>query len=194
MTNRPDLAAYLPDAVEIHGPIHEERWGSVGFRLADRFAAQDTRRAARAMFKHFDLRWIAGLEDAVTTIVSELVTNAQRYGGNAFPAGSLTMWHPNQWLIITVHDKNPHQPWRELKRSRDAIAAGKWTEESGRGLAIVQSLAQEFCGELDFAHDGHIACPGKVARVRMLLPDVAWENRFTDPWTKRTVVGSGWRA
>lgn len=188
------MTAYTPQAIEIMGPVREERWGSVGFRLNDRFAPRDCRRAAIHLLKEFELLWIPKLEEAVATIVSELVTNAQRYGGDAFPAGSLTLWHPNTWLVIAVHDKNPYRPYRELMRSRAAVDRGAWDEESGRGLGIVQTLAEEHCGELDFAGDWDRASPGKVARVQMLLPDVAWPHRFKDPWKDRYVQGSGYRA
>jgi anti-sigma regulatory factor (Ser/Thr protein kinase) len=158
------------------------------------------------MLTTFQLTWVPGLVDDVMTIVSELVTNACLYGGDSFPAGSLTMWHPNTRLIICVHDKNPEQPTRALRRAYTALreqddlrhaayVAGRpfeevsaWShdfdmETSGRGIRMITRLARNHLGELDYATDGDASHPGKVARVNLLLPNVMWRNRFTDPWT-----------
>jgi two-component sensor histidine kinase len=152
------------------------------------------------------------LVDDVALIVTELVTNACKHAGNAFPAGALTMWHPNKWLIITVHDKSPYIPYRETYRggvSPDTFAWGindadamdaddearrstnpmDWSATSGRGLQLVRALAADHCGELDWVRDGDTTTPGKVARVKMLLPNVQWPHSFRDPWTGRTVMG-----
>jgi anti-sigma regulatory factor (Ser/Thr protein kinase) len=171
----------------IEGRLKEERWGSVGFRLADQQAPALCREAAREMLEAFQLTWIDGLAESVELMVSELVTNACRYGGNALPAGSFTLWHPNRWLVLTVHDKNPYEPFRELAKARRSVSP--WLEESGRGLALVSALAAEHCGELDYSPDYDQAIPGKVARVKMLLPNVMWRHTFKDPWRDRVIQG-----
>ncbi|MGY1440149.1 hypothetical protein [Streptomyces reniochalinae] len=117
------------------------------------------------------------------------------------------MWHPNKWLVITVHDKSPYIPYRETFRhgadpngfawgvdTADAMAADEieqqeWSAESGRGLQLVRALAAEHCGSLDWARDHDPVTHGKVARVRMLLPNVQWPHTFRDPWSGRTVTG-----
>lgn len=138
------------------------------------------------MLDRFQLTWVPNLVGDVQLMVSELVTNACRYGGDAFPAGSMTLWHPNKWLILTVHDKNPYQPYKEWNEAREA---DDWERESGRGLLAVERLAKGQFGYFDFASDGDKACPGKVARVQMLLPDVQWPHTFRDPWSGRMVNG-----
>jgi signal transduction histidine kinase len=188
---------------KLEGPIKRERWGSVGFRLDDPTASRSCRYATKALLKTFELTWVPGLVHDAQVIVSELVSNACRYGGDAFPAGSLTIWHPNRWLIITVHDKSPYVPYRETYRGvpnpgdlafgvgrqdSDPHVFEEWAEH-GRGLSLVRGLAANHCGELDWARDGDFATPGKVARVKMLLPNIVWPHTFTDPWSKRVIVG-----
>lgn len=161
--------------------LYAERWGTFGFYMTDPEAPSDCRAGARYLLDHFDLGWVPNLLDVTELIVSELVTNAQRYGGGDFPAGSMTIWHPNRFLVISVHDKNPYKPWTELHWP------APWDSEGGRGLAMVRDLAAEFLGELDFVPDGDTAMPGKVTRVRMLLPDVIWPHRHRDPHSGRTL-------
>jgi hypothetical protein len=150
------------------------------------------------------------LVDDVSVMVSELVTNACRHAGDAFPAGALTMWHPNKWLVITVHDKSPYIPYRQtyrgavptssfawgvsdadtmLGRGVQSDPLDGWDTETGRGLQLVRALAAEHCGEFDWARDQDPATPGKVARVRMLLPNVQWPHTYRDPFSGRIVNG-----
>ena len=167
------------------------RFGSVGFRLADPLAPLSCRYAARDLLHTFQLTWVPDLVDDVKTIVTELVTNACEHGGTAFPAGSLTIWHPNRWLIISVHDKNPTIPYAQLRKARAGMspAANAWFED-GRGLAVVDGLAEAHDGELTFQRDHDEWCPGKAAVVKMLLPDVQWPHAFTDVHTGRVIVGN----
>lgn len=169
--------------------MRESRFGSVGFRLADPLAPSACRRAATQLLHTFRLEWVPDLVEDVETMVSELVTNACTHGGDAFPAGSLTIWHPNTRLVIAVHDKNPYEPFREIGRARlinQGAGDAMRTAESGRGLAIVEALAQRHLGTLDTASDG---AGGKVVRVNMLLPNVVWSHTFYDPWRRRKVTG-----
>ena len=193
-------------AALIEGPMREERWGSVGFRLDDKTAPRECRRAAAWMMEAFGLTGpqFPDLSADVQTMVSELVTNAQRHGGDAFPAGSFTLWHPNRWLILTVHDKGRYIPWRETFRHGRNPSGFAWGvtdmddpdpstwdawAESGRGLQLVRGLAERHCGELSWARDGDPVMPGKVARVKLLLPNLCWQHTFRDPWTGRMVTG-----
>lgn len=171
----------------IEGPVESSRFGSIGFKIKDEHSPAICRKATRELLRRFKLEWVRStmgdvLVDDVATIVSELVTNACRYGGDAFPAGSLTIWHPNRRLVITVHDKNPeipHDAW--LGRG---YRFGRY-DEGGRGIRIVKKLAAQHLGTLDYVSDGDRENPGKVARVNMLLPDVIWPNQFRDPWTDK---------
>lgn len=172
--------AALDPPYPIHGPVAEERWGTIGFRLSDKRAAQGCRSAARWMVTSWRLDWIPDLNWVVGGVVSELVTNVLAHAKPNYHSGSVTLWHPNRWLHITVHDKDPYQPWAELRRGFPA-----WHALRGRGLPTVQRLIEPFCGELDFAQDFDRAFPGKVTRVRLLLPDVEWGTPPPSPWTGR---------
>ncbi|WP_333731734.1 ATP-binding protein [Streptomyces sp. IBSBF 3010] len=182
-----------PPAYAIEGPVRESRFGSVGFRLADPLAPSACRKAARQLLHTFRLEWVPDLVEDVEVMVSELVTNACNHTGDdaPFPAGSLTIWHPNTRLIIAVHDKNPYQPWREIHQARKGGMSEQARSyfENGRGLAIVHELAQRHLGTLDTAPDGDKRIPGKVITVNMLLPNVSWSHTFRDPWRNRTVTG-----
>lgn len=169
--------------------MREERWGSVGFRLDDQTAPRECRRAALRMLEEFGLTHsiFGDLADDVQTIISELVTNAQRHAGSTFPAASFTMWHPNRWLALTVHDKGTYMPLRETARAA-TLGEPSW-DESGRGLRLVCCLAERHCGEVDWHRDGDRRMPGKVVRVRLLLPHLWWRNTFRDPWTGRIITG-----
>ncbi|MFD5308150.1 ATP-binding protein [Streptomyces ardesiacus] len=163
MTTRQEGNAHLL----VQGPVHAQRWGSVGFRIDDPQAVRECRRAARWMLGEWRLTWVPELVDDVGLMVSELVTNVQRHAGDSYPAGSFTLWHPGRRLVLTVHDKG-ELPWRSGWWSR-AESATDW--ETGRGLALVRALAAEHIGEVDVVDDKDRARPGKVVRVSMLLPN-----------------------
>ncbi|MGW6920888.1 ATP-binding protein [Streptomyces sp. NPDC054950] len=201
MTDTQERSA--PYAIE--GPVREQRWGSVGFRLADPLAPSACRQATRQMLHTYRLDWVPDLVDDAMVMVSELVTNACRHAKNSsLPAGSLTIWHPNTRLIIAVHDKDPYQPWREIAK---ADPRDRYLGESGRGLAMVKALAARHLGEVSVSADGDYreeplpdewAAPkgrtrpvslGKVVTVNMLLPNVAWPHTFKDPWRDRVITG-----
>jgi anti-sigma regulatory factor (Ser/Thr protein kinase) len=170
----------------IEGPLSASRFGSVGFRLNDPQAPAMCREALLEMLDRFRLTKIRGgfgelLIDDLPVILTELVTNAQRYGGDAFPAGSFTLFHPGKWLHLTVHDKNPYMPWQE---ARCALRSDTpWADESGRGLRVVQRLAEGHLGRLEYHSDRDPETPGKVAHVSMLLPNLIWDHTYRDPWT-----------
>lgn len=170
-----------------------ERWGSVGFRLDDPTAPRECRRAAARMLEVFGLTQFADVASDVLVMVSELVTNAQRHAGNAYPAGSFTLWHPGRSLFLTVHDKGRRIPWRETHRAmryrptsfawgahdmEDPAHAWEPDGETGRGLQLVHALALQHCGEFWWERDWDQENPGKVACVRLLLPNVLWRNEL----------------
>jgi hypothetical protein len=165
----------------VEGPVDTERWASTGFAVDDPKAVADCRRAARWTLERWNLGWVPDIIPDTVTMVSELVTNVQRHGCEAFDFGSFTLWHPNKWLILTVHDKAPMVPFGTINGSRTAQDPC-W--ETGRGFHIVRSLAAEHLGEFDAVPDGDPVNPGKVLRVKMMLPDVVWGPAPRDPWRK----------
>ncbi|MFH9802783.1 ATP-binding protein [Streptomyces albidoflavus] len=177
----------------IEGPLKTGRWGSVGFRLNDPQAPAMCREALATMLEQFRLSNLRNgmgdyLRDDLPVILTELVTNAQRYGGDAFPAGSFTLFHPGRWLHLTVHDKNPYRPTKEARIARTHPYQG-W-EETGRGLMVVQKLAEPHFGHLWYHSDGDKETPGKVAHVAMLLPNLLWSHVYQCPFTGKTRAGT----
>lgn len=164
----------------VEGRLETERWGSVGFHRDDPRSPGMCRKVARSLLTDLELTWIPDLVDDVEIIVSELVTNACRHG-RGYPFGALTIWHPGKWLVITVHDKNPTKPWDALYRD---TTPDEW--EGGRGLPLVRALADQHLGEVSFAWDHNRADPGKVVRVRLLMPNVIWpwRDRVRNPWDR----------
>jgi anti-sigma regulatory factor (Ser/Thr protein kinase) len=126
-----------PDALPTE-PVHVEL-------AQDRRAPADARRAAREAL----VRWrLPGLVDAVVLAVSELVTNAVRYGR---PQVSLELWRQPEQVRVSVHDGDPTEP------PTGGGEAGP-DAESGRGLSIVQQLADEVAVE-------QVPDDGKIVRV-----------------------------
>ena len=90
------------------------------------------RRAARQVLR----RWgLAPLLDSVLLVVSELVGNAVRHGGAPV---KLTISRLIDGIRIDVEDANPREP-----RLPAPPASAPPTSESGRGLQIVSSVADE---------------------------------------------------
>ena len=133
-----------PDALPTE-PVHVEL-------AQDRLAPADARRAAREAL----VRWrLPGLVDAVVLAVSELVTNAVRYGR---PQVSLELWRQPRQVRVAVHDGDPTEP--PTGRGEAGPDA-----ESGRGLSIVQELADEVVVE-------QVPDDGKTVRVSFDAPPV----------------------
>ena len=72
--------------------------------------------------------------DNVLLLVSELVTNAFRHAGGT---AELELAVSNATVRVEVTDKSPNPP--RLSRS-----AGTLTDESGRGLFLVEALADRW--------------------------------------------------
>lgn len=78
-------------------------------------------------------RWrLPGLVDAVVLVVSELVTNAVRYG---LPPVRLVLSRCERGLRVEVHDQAPDAP--------TVVGAAREVDESGRGMGIVRALATD---------------------------------------------------
>lgn len=87
---------------------------------------------ARRLTRQVLLDWrLPGLVDAVVLVVSELVTNAVRYGR---PPLSMELRRQPREVRLAVHDGNPAEP-----DTADGAAAA--LAESGRGMGIVDVLA-----------------------------------------------------
>ena len=127
--NKPGMSA-------LHGPAGAQ---SVDLPLdqGDQAPGQ-ARRGAREVL----LAWqLPGLVDSVVLVVSELVTNAVRYGR---PTVSLVLHRSAQLLRVDVHDGHPDGPATDRNPATEL-------DESGRGLAITQALA---------SHVGWTPAPG----------------------------------
>ena len=89
-------------------------------------------RAARAEVREALGRWhLLALVDTVTLAVSELVGNAVVHGR---PPVRLLLSRGERQLRASVHDRSPGQP---------AQAGAPDDAESGRGLAIIDALADD---------------------------------------------------
>lgn len=96
---------------------------------ADVSAPGSARRAVRPLLA----RWrLSGLLDPVLLTVSELVTNAVRYGR---PPVRLSLRRCSEGLVVGVHDSVALPPRDPSLPHDDA--------ESGRGLALVEAFADE---------------------------------------------------
>lgn len=136
------------------GPAHLPRPADVlRVELAeDERAAGQARRATREALN----RWRRpGLVDAVVLAVSELLTNATRHGRPPVSMG-LEHEHGRKLVRLKVHDASPTEPG-ERAHVADPDA------DSGRGLAIVQAVADEVTVE-------QVPDDGKVIHVTFGAP------------------------
>lgn len=74
----------------------------------------------------------------VVLVVSELVTNAIKYGANGRRNICLDVEVWSKWTLITVDDCDPHVYEAAPERDGDDLP------ESGRGLLIVRAYAERF--------------------------------------------------
>ncbi|MFE0447377.1 ATP-binding protein [Streptomyces fungicidicus] len=180
---------YAPAHQLVQGPVHAQGWGSVGFLLDDASAVRHCRRAARWMLGAWGLGTVKVLVEDVELVVSELVTNAQRYAGDAYHAGSFTVWAPGDRVVITVHDKGD-LPW-VTNWWTESTTEGReewhdWVNDiaatGGRGLALVRDVLSTYEGTLDVVGDQDLRMPGKVFRATLPLAERFWRARPRDPF------------
>lgn len=103
---------------------------------------------ARRLTRQSLIGWqLPGLVDAVVLAVSELVTNAVRYGR---PPLAMELRRRKGRVALAVHDGNPTEPQRSdgnlaaaPDKSADAASNAASDAESGRGLTIVAALADD---------------------------------------------------
>ena len=100
----------------------------------DSRAPGQARRAARQVLVSWRL---ASLVDTVVLVASELVTNAVRYGR---PPVTMELQCEVDQVRLDIHDGNPTEP-------PGAHGEAPADAESGRGLTIVQALADEVAVE-----------------------------------------------
>ena len=99
--------------------------------------AAPTARDFTAGFLVGKARLDAGHVGDVVLVVSELVTNAIKYGANARPNIYLEVGIWSKWTLITVDDRDP-QVYEAAPERDDEL------RESGRGLDIVRAYAERF--------------------------------------------------
>ncbi|MEY9871946.1 PAS domain S-box-containing protein [Streptacidiphilus sp. MAP12-33] len=124
--------------------VREERWTL----SAEPSAPAQARRLVRATLPEWDLH---ELQDTTELLVSELVTNAVRYGGA--PIG-LRLALGEESFLVEVADPLPDPP-------QERQAAG--TDEGGRGLQLVHRLAHRWGTRAEGT--------GKVVWFEQTLPD-----------------------
>jgi anti-sigma regulatory factor (Ser/Thr protein kinase) len=120
----------------IRDPADVAEGNTVGMSLPnDATAPGEARHAVRATL----IRWrLPALVESCVLTVSELVTNAVRYG---LPPLSLVMRRRKGAVRIEVNDARP-EPMRAMGRIEpDKLA------ESGRGLGIVREVADDLGSE-----------------------------------------------
>jgi anti-sigma regulatory factor (Ser/Thr protein kinase) len=127
---------YITDMDAIRDNAEVPEASTVGMSLPnDATAPGEARHAVRATLT----RWrLPALVDACVLTVSELVTNAVRYG---LPPISLVMRRRKGAVRIDVNDARPEALGAMGRSQPDQLA------ESGRGLAIVREVADDLGSE-----------------------------------------------
>jgi anti-sigma regulatory factor (Ser/Thr protein kinase) len=139
-------------------------------------------RAAREFTRDTLQRWdLWPVYPDAAVVVSELVTNALRYGlrGAAVSAApgpvDLTLWSREAYLICVVADPNPEPP---VLRPPDSAA------EAGRGLQVVQALTSSWGWTVRGG-------PQKVVWAALELPAACRAATGCLPGTKAASLSTG---
>jgi anti-sigma regulatory factor (Ser/Thr protein kinase) len=91
----------------------------------------------------------------IELLVSELVTNAVRYGGGSLLTVGVRASAEKRSVVVTVVDRNPAQP---------VVRTARADEESGRGMFLVEQLTHGQWGSAPTRH-------GKQLWGRLPLPE-----------------------
>ncbi len=107
----------------------------------------------------------AASQARVERAVTNLLTNAYRYGGSNVRVAAA---HVGDMLELTVEDDGPGIPEEFIERMYEPFAQGPNSvpHGSGLGLAIVHRLATGFDGEVLYDRDGELG----GARFRLTVP------------------------
>ncbi|WP_042000384.1 MULTISPECIES: ATP-binding protein [unclassified Streptomyces] len=79
--------------------------------------------------------------DDAKLVVSELVTNATRYGRGSC---RLRLSVGNGQVTVEVHDDNPARPVLRVAEPAQTVDTDNASAESGRGIALVCALSNQF--------------------------------------------------
>ncbi|GAA2374473.1 ATP-binding protein [Streptomyces sparsogenes] len=115
------------------------------------------RHAVRDLLAHQRVPAPDDLVQNLLLIVSELVTNAVRHAALLSPEIAVEVSIGPDWVRVAVEDNHPYRP--------KALAADQG-RTGGRGLLLVQTIAEETGGVYDVQHT---ASGGKVVWVALPL-------------------------
>ena len=110
---------------------------------SDARSVRDARRFVAAVLSECDMP-VDALHDVVLLAVSELATNAVEHAGTDF---EVVLDVAPSWLDLGVADGSPDEP-----RMRQAGP----TDEGGRGLALLDAIAERWGTELYDDEDGKV--------------------------------------
>ncbi|HEY5252508.1 MAG TPA: ATP-binding protein [Acidimicrobiales bacterium] len=100
-------------------------------------SAAEARRMARSTLDDWRLSGLPGLEDTVSLLVTELVSNGVRHARTQL---ELVLTFDGSCLRIAVSDGDPRPP---VARARQELTVGGW------GLALIDSLSTEWGTDVD---------------------------------------------
>lgn len=106
------------------------------------------------------LEWdLTGLVEAVALASSEVLTNAVVHARTAFEVEVRAAEH----LVVSVHDGGPLWTRSAAGPSAGSVALPGWDVESGRGLALVEAVCDDWGVRRDVA--------GKTVWFSLAIPD-----------------------
>ncbi|EFL22067.1 conserved hypothetical protein [Streptomyces himastatinicus ATCC 53653] len=121
------------------------------------------RHAVRDLLAHQGVSGQGDLVPNLLLIVSELVTNAVRHAALLSPQIGVEVSIGRGWVRVAVEDNHPYRP-RPLELEADQGRTG------GRGLLLVQAIAEESGGRYDV---DHTASGGKTVWAALPLTSAA---------------------
>ena len=157
------LARLEPEAAQGEAaPVRLDRLAASSVAEIEPLAAA---RPVELRLGHIEPTTVAGREDALRTLLDNLVGNAIRYT----PAGgrvTVDAWSDAEGPLLAVTDNGPGIPTEERQRVFDRFyrVPGLGASGSGLGLAIVKSIADAHRASVELADGGDGA--GLSVRVR----------------------------